>query len=130
MTTVRKINPALLGKKSAEAFTALIIDAIQDIKGQDIVKIDLRHLDDAPADFFIVCHGTSTTQVSSIANNIYKRIRDEWGILPSYQEGSRNGLWVLVDYFNVVVHVFHRDTRQFYRIEDLWSDGKSVNIQN
>ena len=108
----------------------LIVDCIQDIKGQNIVKMDLREVDEAPSDFFIVCEGSSTTQVSAIANNIEKRLKDEIGMRPSHSEGKSASTWVLVDYFNIVVHVFYPETRKFYEIEDLWSDAKTTEYQN
>ena len=110
--------------------TDLIIDCIQDIKGKNIVKMDLRHLDEAPTDFFIVCEGESTTQINAIANNIEKRLKEEVGLRPSHSEGKSMATWVLVDYFDVVVHVFYPETRNFYEIEDLWSDAKVTNYQN
>ena len=108
----------------------LIIDSIQDIKGKHIVKIDLRHLDEAPTDFFIICEGDSNTQVQAISNNIHKRLKEEAGSLPLHIEGEQNAQWVLMDYFDVVVHVFYKETRQFYQLEDLWSDGSFTEYQD
>ncbi len=106
-----------------DEFNALIIDSIQDIKGKSIVKLDLRHLEEAPADFFIICQGDSTTQVKSIADNVYGRLKREMGELPINFEGTQVSEWVLVDYFITVVHVFHPEKREFYQLEDLWSDA-------
>ena len=108
---------------SIEAFNDLIVESIQDIKGKKIVKLDLRGLDATPTDFFIICQGESNTQVKSIADNIRKRVKDELGLLPSHAEGVQDGLWALMDYFNVVVHVFHPEKRAFYDLENLWSDA-------
>jgi len=112
------------------ALTELIVDSIQDIKGQNIVMLDLRELDDAPTDYFIVCEGESTTQISAIANNVIKRVKEEAGLKPSHLEGKTFSTWVLVDYFDVIVHVFYPETRQFYELEDLWGDAKSTEYQN
>ena len=106
----------------AEELTDLIIDSIQEIKGKNIVKLDLRLLEDAPTDFFIVCEGTSTTQVKGISDNIQRRLK-ETGLYASHVEGERSALWICLDYFNAVVHVFHPETRQFYELEDLWGDA-------
>lgn len=106
-----------------EQINDLIIDSIQDIKGKNIVKLDLRQLEDAPTDFFIICEGDSNTQVSAIAGNIRKRLKQEAGQIASHIEGERNALWVLMDYFNVVIHVFYNETRKYYELEDLWSDA-------
>ena len=108
----------------------LIIDSIQDIKGLNIVKIDLTKLDDSPANYFIICEGESTVQVGSIASNIKKRLRKELAVKCYHLEGMKESKWVLLDYFETVVHVFYPETRQFYDIEDLWSDGEFTEYQN
>jgi ribosome-associated protein len=115
---------------STTQITELIVDSIQDIKGKNIVSLDLRELDDAPTDYFIICEGDSSTQISAIANNIVKRLKEEAGLRPSHVEGKQSGTWVLVDYFDVIVHVFYPETRRFYEIEELWSDAKQTEYQN
>ncbi len=115
---------------STEEFNKLVIESIQDIKGKNIVKLDLRHLDEAPTDFFIVCEGESVTQVKSIADNIYRCFKDEHGVLPEHFEGQRNATWILLDYFNIVIHVFHPESRAFYELEDLWSDAIFTEYQD
>jgi ribosome-associated protein len=101
----------------------LIVDAIQDIKGENIVKIDLRSVSDAPAQYFIVCEAESTVKINAITNNIYKRVREELGIKPGHMEGGPSAKWNLVDYFSTIVHIFYPETRAFYDLEGLWSDG-------
>lgn len=108
----------------------MIIDAIQDIKGKNIVKIDLTKIEDSPADYFIICEGDSTTQVGAIATNVSKRLRNEMGVKSAHLEGMKESKWVLIDYFDTVVHVFYPETRRFYDIEDLWSDGSFTEYQN
>ena len=102
----------------------VIVDAIQDIKGKKIVKIDLRRLHDAPTDYFIICEGESNVQVRAITDSIYRKIKETFQTTPSHIEGGLQSTWVVMDYFDIVVHVFHRDTRNFYELEDLWSDGQ------
>ena len=114
---------------SLEELNDLIIDSIQDIKGKNIIKLDLRELHDAPTDFFIICEGDSNTQVKAIADNIYLRAKKEGGQMPLHQEGQQNATWICMDYFNVVVHVFYRETRAFYELEDLWSDAISTEYE-
>ncbi len=116
--------------QSVEAFNTLIIDSIQDIKGKNILKLDMRELYDAPTDFFIICEGDSNTQVRAIAENIRKRLKEEGGQSPVHVEGARNSRWICMDYFNTVVHVFYKDTRAFYELEDLWSDAKFTEYDN
>tara|TARA_B110000483_G_scaffold66216_2_gene82901 strand:- start:50 stop:436 length:387 start_codon:yes stop_codon:yes gene_type:complete len=117
-------------QQDTEELNPLIIDAIQDIKGKNIVSLDLRNLDEAPADFFIICEGDSTTQVSALAGNVIKRVKDELGVIPGNREGMINAKWVLVDYFNTVVHIFYPETRQFYDLEDLWNDAEITEYAN
>lgn len=108
----------------------MIIDCITDIKGKHITQLDLRNLDDAPADFFIVCEGESNTQVRGIAENIKYRVKTEAGVLPSHYEGVGNARWVCIDYFNTVVHVFYPEARAFYRLEELWSDAEITEYEH
>lgn len=108
----------------------LIVDCIQDIKGKNIVKLDLRKLDDAPTDFFIICEGDSNTQVKAISGNIHRRLKEEMDQIPLHVEGVKNSRWICMDYFNTVVHVFYRETREFYDIENLWSDAKFTEYEN
>lgn len=107
----------------------LVIDSIHDIKGKNVVKLDLRHLEEAPTDYFIICEGDSNTQVKAIADNIYRRIKDEMGVLPNHTEGQRESLWICIDYFTTVVHIFYREKRGFYDLENLWSDAKFVEYE-
>ncbi len=115
---------------SVEELNDLIIDSIQDIKGKNIVKLDLRKLDDTPADFFIICEGDSSTQVRAISENIYKRLKQEAGQVPLHVEGRQNSRWICMDYFLIVIHVFHRETREFYALEELWSDAGVTAYEN
>ncbi|MEM0993368.1 MAG: ribosome silencing factor [Bacteroidota bacterium] len=112
------------------ALNDLIIDSIQDIKGKNILRLDLAALDEAPTDHFIICEGESTVQVRSIAENIQKRLKLEQGILPSNVEGMQGSRWICLDYFYTVVHVFHYEAREFYELEDLWSDARTVEYEN
>ena len=107
----------------AEQLNDVIVDAIQDIKGKKIVKIDLRKLHDAPTNYFIICEGDSNVQVRAITDSIYRKVKDTFQTMPTHIEGGLQSTWVVMDYFDVVVHVFHRDTRSFYELESLWSDG-------
>lgn len=114
---------------NTEILNELIIDSIQDIKGKNIIKIDLRKLGEAPADFFIICEGESSTQVGAIAGNVYKRIKDELGYIP-HREGQEAANWILVDYFDTIVHVFYPEARALYDLEGLWSDAEFTEFQN
>ncbi len=120
---MRVENEIKKAQVTPEEINDLIIDAVQDIKAKDVVKLDLRKLDDAPTDFFIICTGESNVQVRSIASNVRARLKEELGTLPKTLEGTTESRWVLVDYFWTVVHVFHPESREFYELEELWSDA-------
>ena len=108
---------------SLEALNDLIIDSIQDIKGKNIVKLDLRQLDDAPTDFFIICEGDSNTQIKAISENVNVRLKREGNTYPNHVEGTQTAVWICMDYFNTIVHIFHPEKRDFYQLEALWSDA-------
>ena len=100
-----------------------IVAAIDDKKGQSIVSLDLRGFDGAVCDEFIICNADSGTQVLSIADGIEEEVfkhHHEW---PIRKEGTENALWVIVDYGDVVAHIFRTEAREFYRLEDLWADA-------
>ena len=105
-----------------------IILGIENVKGQDINQLDLRELDNTPCDFFIVCSGNSNTQVSAIVNSVLKTVSKALQEKPFHTEGLDNAEWVLIDYVNVVVHVFQNNIREYYNIEELWGDAKSTQI--
>jgi len=115
---------ALITEVTSKDLADLIIDSIQDIKGKGIIKMDLTHLDHAPTDYFIICEGDSSTQIRGISNNINKRVKEELGLRPNHSEGITNSNWILVDYFDIVVHIFYPETRAFYDLENLWSDAE------
>ena len=105
-----------------EELNDVIIDAIQEVKGKDIKKYDLHQLDDASADYYIICHGISSTQISGIVGMIARNVSDQLGIKPNHSEGTKS--WMLIDYFSVIVHVFSEEKRGFYSLDDLWSDAE------
>jgi len=125
-----KTSPAIPISSDSDSLCDLIIDAIQDIKGKKILKLDLKKLDESPADYFVICEGDSHTQVKGISGNIYKRLKDERGLRPFKTEGEQHANWILVDYFDVVIHIFYKETRTFYDLEDLWSDAKITEYEN
>jgi ribosome-associated protein len=101
----------------------VIINAIQDKKGEHIVSLDLRKIPEAVADFFIICEASSSVQVRAIADWVEESVKKQCGEPPYKHEGHSASQWVLIDYVNVVVHVFQSETRKFYRLEEMWSDG-------
>ena len=107
----------------SEILIKSIIKGIFEKKGLDVLKIDLRKLENRIADYFIICHGSSTTQVDSISSSVGDHTRKEAGEKPLHVEGLENCFWVLLDYGNVIVHVFQEEYRNFYNLESLWADA-------
>lgn len=100
-----------------------IISAIRQKKGENIVSLDLRKIHEAVADFFIVCEASSNVQVRTIADAIETEVKKSTGELPYRHEGYQALQWVLIDYVNIVVHIFQPETRKFYKLEEMWNDG-------
>ena len=115
----RKKAPNRLTKNS-KLFKS-IINAIQEKKGEKIVALDLKKIDEAVADFFILCEARSNIQINAIAQSIEEMVETECGERPYHME--RGDTWTLVDYVNVVVHIFQHEQREFYNLESLWEDA-------
>lgn len=106
-----------------------IIKGIEEVKGQGIEILDLREIENTVCDYFIICNGNSNTQVNAIVNSVQKSVSKTLQEKPWHVEGSDNAEWVLMDYVHVVVHVFQKHIREFYDIEGLWGDARSVKIE-
>jgi len=105
----------------------LILDSVDDKKAEGIVSIDLTKITEAISDYFIICHADNMPQVRAIAEHVTYRVKTETNEYPLHKEGMQNLEWVLIDYFDIVVHVFYKEKRAFYNIEELWSDGIITN---
>ena len=114
---------------SNDDLLANIIKGIEEVKGENIDILDLRAIDNTVCDYFVVCNGNSNTQVNAIVGSIQKIVSKELKDKPWHVEGTDNGEWVLMDYVNIVVHVFQKQIREFYNIEGLWGDAKITSIQ-
>ena len=119
-------------KVTTVAQTTSLLDAIvqgmQDKKGKNITVINLGGLEQRVADYFVICDADSGTHVSAIADSLEESAMKKTGEKPYHSEGYQNAEWILVDYVNIVAHVFMRETREFYNIEALWADGEITNI--
>jgi ribosome-associated protein len=124
----RKRNSAVRLTRNSKIFKN-IIKAIQEKKGEKIISLDLRKIPEAVSDFFIICEGSSTTQVKAIADSVEEEVRKNCDELPYKHEGRQTYQWVLIDYVNVVVHVMLPENRRFYKLEDMWSDAPLENHQ-
>jgi ribosome-associated protein len=107
----------------ADVLLGSVVKGIFEKKGKDVLKIDLRKLENRIADYFIICHGSSTTQVDTICDSVEDSVREVAGEKPLHIEGLDNCFWVLLDYGNVVVHIFLEEYRNFYSLESLWADA-------
>ena len=107
-----------------------IIEGIQEVKGIDTAILDLKKIETAVCKYFVICSGTSNTHVSSIADSVKKIVSKKIQEKPWHIEGLNTSEWVLIDYSDIVVHVFQEQTREFYRLEDLWGDAKIRTIEN
>lgn len=115
---------------SSEKLSEVIVKGMQEKKAADIVVMDLRRVKNAVADFFVICSGNSDKQLDAIADSVddevYKALKEN----PWHTEGKNNKEWMLLDYIDVVVHVFRKDKREFYALERLWGDADIVEIEN
>ncbi len=107
----------------SETLKNLIIKGIQEKKGIDVVTIDMRQIQNAVCDFFVICHGSSTTQVSALSDSVEIEVKKATGIYPSFKEGHTNAEWIILDYFDIVVHIFQESARNFFQLENLWADA-------
>lgn len=120
-------------KKSAPRLTRnskiikTIISALQAKKGENIVSLDLRKINEAVADFFIICEANNQPQIKALSEHVEEQVQEKCMERPYHQEGYQALKWVLIDYVNVVVHIMTPETRNFYKLEEMWSDGSIEN---
>jgi ribosome-associated protein len=115
---------------SVDELISFILEGIEEVKGNNINILDLRKIENTVCDYFIICNGTSNTHVNAIVGSIQKTVSKNIKDKPWHVEGSDNSEWILMDYVNVVVHVFQKHIREFYDIEGLWGDSKVTAIEN
>ncbi|ATA75553.1 MULTISPECIES: ribosome silencing factor [Capnocytophaga] len=107
-----------------------IIEGIEKVKGTDITIMDLREIENSVCDYFVLCNGSSNTQVSAISGAVQRVVSQAEGhVKPWHVEGEMNAEWILIDYVDVVVHIFQKRIREHYDIEGLWGDAKFLNIE-
>ena len=115
---------------SSNQLISNIIAGIEKVKGTDITIMDLREVENTVCDYFILCNGSSNTQVSAISGAIQKVVSQAEGHQhPWHVEGEQNAEWILLDYVDIVVHVFQKPIREYYDIEGLWGDAKITHIK-
>jgi ribosome-associated protein len=129
---LQEISNKLMAKKivSSDLLITEIVRGIEDVKGENITILDLREIENTVCDYFVICEGNSNTQVSAISGSIQKIVSKSLKDKPWHVEGESNAEWILLDYVNIVVHVFQKHVREFYNLEGLWGDAKITNIKS
>lgn len=123
----------MVKKKTVNLSTYLseiAVHGIQEKKGNDVVRLDLRELESSVSDYFIVCNADSSTQVKAIADSVEDEIYKQTKLNVTHKEGQENAEWIILDYFDVVVHIFKTDKREFFGIEDLWGDAETTTYKS
>lgn len=101
-----------------------VIEGLEDKKGQNLCVMDMRHLPERMADFFVIAQAESSTQLRALAESVHEKVREQIGIKPWGSEGQTHGRWILVDYGELVLHLFIPELREFYNLEKLWNDAR------
>lgn len=115
---------------NTEEVVSKIVETMKEIKAKDIVSLDLREIHTAVTDYFIICNAPSKTQVSAIADKVELNLKNDMHVRPYHEEGYENSEWILIDYVDVVVHVFLDERRAFYQLESLWADAEVTHYQD
>lgn len=116
----------MVKKTEEKKFSLLdtIVDALHDRKANEVTSVNLKKITTRVCDYFVICHADSTVQVQAIADGVYKRVKKDFSQSPHSFEGYENANWILLDYYDVIVHIFQTPYRNFYQLEKLWADGK------
>lgn len=116
--------------KESTSISEFVIHGIQEKKGNEIVRLDLRNINSSIADYFVICHAESSTQIKAIAQSVEEEVFKALKIEPWRKEGLQESEWIILDYVDVVVHIFKTDKREFYGIEDLWGDAETQSFKS
>ena len=103
-----------------------IIDSVQSIKGNDLISLNFNSIDNSICDYFVICSGTSSTHVKAIEENVRKKVLKKIKEKPWHIEKDNQADWILMDYSNIILHIFRKETRNFYNLEELWADAKKI----
>jgi ribosome-associated protein len=110
--------------QESTSISEIAVHGMQEKKGNEIVRLDLRNIHSSVADYFVVCHAESSTQLKAIAQSVEDEVFKALKIEPYRKEGYQQSDWIIIDYFDVVIHIFKTDKREYYGIEDLWGDAE------
>ncbi len=114
----------------SQRLSEIIVYGMQEKKANEIVRLDLRDLHSSVSDYFVICHADSNIQVNAIAKSVEDEVYKTFGQEPQYKEGQSNGEWLILDFVDVVVHIFKTEKRAHYGIEDLWGDAEIQHFQS
>ena len=117
-------------KSPREILIETIVQAMEDKKGRDLSILNLTKLQGRICDSFVICHGNSRTQVEALADSVTGEVKKNTGLNPWHKEGFENAEWILIDYSDVVVHIFQQERRKFYNLEQLWADAEITKVNN
>jgi len=118
------------GKGETDKILDGVIEGIRRIKGKEITIVDLNTINHTECGYFVICHGTSTTQANSIALSVEETVKELTGVNAWHKDGYRNSIWILLDYGDIMVHVFQKEYRDFYNLEGLWADAKTTILED
>ena len=116
-------------EKESEVLARLAAQMLDEKKGEDVRILDLRKVHGAPAEYFVIASGNVPSHVSALCDVVYETVKKAMGLSPHKIEGYNNAEWILMDYFDVVIHIFQKEKRTFFRLDELWSDGEEVAIR-
>lgn len=117
-------------EKESEVLARLAAQALDDKKAEEVRILDLRKVHGAPAEYFVIASGNVPSHVSALSDAVFETVKKATGLNPHKIEGYNNAEWILMDYFDVVIHIFQKEKRAFYRLDELWSDGEEVAIRS
>lgn len=126
----QKTNTTSAKATSAKELSDLVVNGMLEKKAENVVVLDMKNVKNAIADFFVICSGNSDTQVDAIADSVEEMVYKSSKQNPWHKEGKENKEWILLDFVDVVVHVFKKDRRDFYALEELWGDADSIQIES
>ena len=117
-------------EKESEVLARLAAQALDEKKAEEVRILDLRKVHGAPAEYFVIASGNVPSHVSALSDAVFETVKKATGLNPHKIEGYNNAEWILMDYFDVVIHIFQKEKRAFYRLDELWSDGEEVAIRS
>lgn len=123
-----------MGERNSEVVTSeelvkAVIEGIQERKGKNITVLDMRSIENMISEYFVICEGDSNIHVDAVSDSIEDFVRKDVGEKPFHIEGQQNAEWILLDYMNVVVHVFQKPIRSYYSLEELWADAERTDVE-